>query len=383
VKQNEALQLQGHVRPRCNNPDDPFVAACWDAGVTVSQFCRGIGRSEWSVRSWKNGMKRPDPEIRHAAEEWLRARGIDPALLFGEHVGDVTDITEARRKRGLHTVEEAPMQTASREYLDEAEMEWFGLVADPFDDPPNAEDLCMHPAAVSAERAMFAAVRRRHILALCGDPGAGKSMLLRRFVLRAQRESQVRVLNVASLDRRRVDPSTLAVAILRDLGVKGADGLGSEARSELLRQTLEEQGRAGLFPVLLLDEAHHLRPVALLSVKQLWDSSSFYHQLSVFLVGHRTLSAALRSDPALRELAGRTKVVDLPPLGLEGTTQYLKWRFSRVAGDAGKVFDGQALKEIARRGEYPLWVSNIAVLSMRYAHQVGDKVVKAEHVGRA
>lgn len=287
--------------------------------------------------------------------------------------------------------QEVPVQTTSREYLEDADLEFFGLQADPFDDPMNPEDLFLPPAFVSAERAMTRAVQQHHILAVCGDPGAGKSTLLRRFISRAARESQVRVLNPATLDRSCINATTLAVAVLRDLANVNAASMSPEERSNALRRQLAEQGRAGYFPVLVIDEAHHLKQGALLAIKQLWDSASLCHQLAVFLLGHRSLAEALRGDPRLRELTGRTKIIEMSPLDSPvrgkfepvNTAAYLKWRFSRVGADAMKVFTPAAIEMIAKRGEHPLWISNISVLAMRYAHhQAGDRIVDIEHVGK-
>jgi len=279
----------------------------------------------------------------------------------------------------------------TREYLDDIVLEWFGLSADPFDDPANPEDLYLSPANISAEKAMREAVRRRHLLAICGEPGSGKSALLRRFISKAQNEQLVRVIEPASLDRRHITARTLAVAILRVLIQRDTSPMGSEAQSELLQAALREQVASGMFPVLIMDEAHLLQTSALLAVKQLWDSSSAYKHLSVCLVGHLALANALRANPAIRELGGRTKVVEMQAMfnpkaarghGADVATAYLDWRLSKVGADVRTIFDDLAIQEIARRGEYPLWINNLSVRAMQYAHAAGDKLVLAEHVGR-
>lgn len=365
----------------------PLREVLRSARIQTQEFAAGVGVSERTGRRWLCEL----PASAHAdVLHWARGVGLEVCV---KKALDQT-LTPDDLPRGFiaapppSTKEEETMEITSREFLEPEELAHFGLAADPFDDAEDPEDVYLSPRLQAVERALNTAIQRRQIVALVGDPGSGKSTLLRRLYGRCAREQRVRLIAPASLDRRRVSHAALGTAILRDLIQKDTSSWAMEPRSELLRQTLADQVAAGLFPVLLIDEAHLLRPEALLAIKHLWDSHTLFRQLAVLMVGQMPLASRLKSDPALRELTGRTRILPLGVLGDE-VGPYLRWRFARVgspatpSASADQVFDASAIKALGVRGEMPLWVNNAAVLAMRYAHRVGDERVTANHVGRS
>lgn len=270
----------------------------------------------------------------------------------------------------------------SREFLSLAQLKHFNLLDDPFEDGDDPEDIWMSPALTRVENAIVRGIRRRHIMALVAGPGSGKSTLVRRLYGRLGRERAVRLVAPASLDRPRITPTALAVAILRDLTGQETSGWPMEKRSELLRLTLKDMDGNGIYPLLVIDEAHLLTARALLSIKQLWDSHILFRQLAVLLVGQLPLKETLQRDPRVRELTGRTRLLELSRLGPD-TADYLTWRFSKVGAKAEDIFEPEAVKAIGARAESPLWINNLAVYAMAYAHQLGFTTVTAAHVGRA
>ena len=240
----------------------------------------------------------------------------------------------------------------------------------------------MHPHLDSVEHALLRGIHRRQILAVVGPAGAGKSTLLRRLYGKAGREKRVRMVSPRILDRKKMDHESLTAAILRDLIGQDTRGMNREARAELLHATLVDHYNAQIYPAVVIDEAHLLTPRTLLALKHLWDSHTMFRQLSIIMVGQVPLQSRLKSDPALRELAGRTRLLEVPPLG-DQTAPYLRWRFARVGGDADRVFADDAYKAIAVRGQYPLWINNLAVKAIQYALSIGDERITARHVGRA
>lgn len=274
------------------------------------------------------------------------------------------------------------MEITSREDLEPEELAHFHLGEDPFDDIDNPEDIFLSSQHLAVERRIFKAIKARRILVLTAPPGGGKSTVLRRVYARAEREKRVRLIAPASLDRQRITHAALAVAILRDLVGRDTSSMAQETRSELLRETLADQDKAGLFPALLIDEAHLLKPAALVALKHIWDSHTLFKQIAMILVGQHTLHARLKADPSVRELTGRAQLVQLQPLGGD-VRGYLQWRFARVGGDADRIFSPDAYEALSARAEFPLWVNNLAVLAMRSAAAVGDDIVTRKHVARA
>ncbi len=354
--------------------------------ITLRQLSAETGIATRVMRRWRAGTVGPSPRHREALDAWLRARGssLDELSLIPEAPMATLTVLSTRRPAASPTdpvTPEEPMDIATLELLHPAALEYFNLPSDPFDTPENPEDIYLSPAIRRVEAMLLAGIKRRQIVAVVGDPGAGKSTIVRRLYGRVVGEKQIRMVAPASLDRRKITSSAIAVAIIRDLTGRETSSWSMEQRSELLRTTLEDMGRNSITPVLLIDEAHHLSPAALIALKQVWDSHTLWKQLAVILVGQLPLRDALRTRPDLREVAGRTLLVELPSLVDAG--DYLRWRFSRVGGAADKAFDASAYKALAIRAEYPLWVNNLAVRAMLYAHSVGDTQVTAAHIGRS
>ena len=365
-------------------------------GYTRAAWAAELGLVLRTVERWAKEGRQPRPAQRAKVDPWLHTHGVLPQLFWasartGDEMSEVTDLDAARRARGMPPIttttttrpqadEEPPMQITTREFLEEPELRRWQLTADPFEDiTEDPEALWMSPELISIENALLSAIRRRQIVVLTGLPGAGKSSLIRRMYGRTSREKRVRLVSPAALNRTRVTDAVLATAIIRDITGQQTSSMAMERRSELLRTVLEDQSQAGVFVALVIDEAHHLSSAALLALKHLWDSHTLFKQLAVILVGHPQLAARLRSDPSIRELAGRSRLLEMPKLGHQ-VQEYLAWRFARVGGSAEAVFDASAFEALAVRGEHPLWTHNLAVLAMRLAFRVGAETVTAKHV---
>jgi type II secretory pathway predicted ATPase ExeA len=355
--------------------------------TSAAALSREIGIADRTVTRWLSGVARPTGASRAALERWYAAHGLELA------VADLTDLDaeRARRARKSPPVSppptEEPMEITSREYLDPEELTHFRLAADPFEDDLDPEAIYLSPRLLAVERALMGAIHRRQLLALVGNPGSGKSTLLRRLFARAQREKRIRLISPATLNRKCLGHAPLTVAILRDLIGRDTSSMAMEARDVLLRDTLADQVAAGVFPVVLLDEAHLLKNEALLAIKQLWDSHTLFRQLAVLMIGQLPLRDRLVGDPAVREVTGRTRILELGEMKDE-TADYLRWRFARVQAQpanatADQIFDPGAYKALGLRAENPLWINNSAVRAMRHAFRHGDTTVTAAHIGRS
>lgn len=345
-------------------------ALCAAEMWTVRDLVKATGATERTVQRWRAGKQIPRDTVHQRLKGWIEAN-VSPAA----------PSPKRRKRRPPSPPSEESMETASFEFLPPELLQWFGLPDDPFFGPENPEAIFLSPKLLSLESALILAIRRRQIVALTGPAGSGKSTLLRRLHGRYLSDAHVKLMSPASLDRAKLSAASLATAIIRDLTGQDTSGWGSERRSELLRTTLEDQGRQRLLPVLFVDEAHHLPNDALLAVKQTWDSHTLFRQLSVILVGQEPLAQRLKATPALRELTGRTMLLQMPAL-TDQAGDYLRWRFSQVGGDADACFDAGAYKALGARGEHPLWLNNLAVRAMRYAASLGDNRVTLAHVGR-
>lgn len=366
----------------------PLARALRAKRMTMKELAMLLEVHRSTLNNWQRGHAVCD-EVRIAVSESLLVLGIDPGLLFPAHAGDpVSNVThlDSRRPGGSggdhrsnqRPQEDPPVQTP-REYLELEDLKAWQLDEDPFDDPDNPETIYRPPSLARIDNAMKMAVRRFEIIAVTGGPGSGKSTLLRAFYGRAGREKRIRLVSPASLDRQRITAAALSTAILRDLTGKECGSMTMERRSEMLRTCLADQGAAGISPVMIIDEAHLLSTKALLAIKQVWDSHTMFRQLSVFLIGQLLLKERLLHDPDIRELTGRTRILEIPRTD---AGEYLRWRFARVGANADEVFEPSAYKALTAMAEYPLWINNKAVAAMRYAAELGEPKVEAVHVGR-
>jgi type II secretory pathway predicted ATPase ExeA len=347
-----------------------------ERGVSIRRLAEIIGVAERSARRWVNGDAAPTGAARVQLAACLAPIRLDDVVVSSPPP------VASPAAAPMPTEGERPMEITPREFLDPEDLDHFGLSADPFDLLLDPEDIYLSPRLQNIERTLHQTVTRRGMVALTGDPGSGKSTILRRLHARYLRDQRIRIIAPASLNRKKVTHAVLAVSILRDLIGRDTTSMSMEARDELLRTTLAEQVSAGRYPVLFIDEAHLLSNDALIALKHLWDSHTLLQQLAILLIGQSPLAARLREDPSIREVVGRMRLVALGKIG-DDTAGYLRWRFEKVGGDADKVFTPDAYRALALRGEGPLWVANKAVVAMRYAREHGDDQVTVTHVGRA
>lgn len=368
--------------------DAELKARLQAAGVSQRALARELDIPLSTLGQWLNGRFPPSsPDGIERLRAWLDAHEMGDLL----HVPSPESGGRRAHLRLLPTPpptpepEEEKMEIISREYLTQQELERFqipvdpstGERPDPFDGPEDPTDIFLSPSIRAAEAILWEAVKKKQIVIFTGEPGAGKSTLVRRAYGQARRQKQMRFLSCATLNRSRVTHATLVTAMLRDLVGRDTSHLSQEQRDELLRVTLADL--RGVFPVLFLDEAHHLSNQALLAIKHVWDSHTLFRQLAVVLVGHPTLAARMNSDAQIREFTMRARVVELPAFDAPTTQAYLDWRFSRVR--AKPEFTPAAVELLARRGRYPLLIHNLAIRAMRAAAPTG-RVVEAEHLGR-
>ena len=363
-----------------------------ELGISQAEFAQELDMGEGSLRRWLTGASPPSRAPGRALRAWLGARSIPfaQAMEWTVMADDIDDLDAHRKARTPKapkpitnpSPKDPPVETNSLVFLDPADLRFFKLPSDPFESPDDPDEVYLSDAMEGIDSALMLAIDRRQIVAVHAPSGAGKTTLIRRLYGRMAGSKRVRPMSPASQDRQRITHAALGVAILRDLIGKDTSGFSMEARSELLRTTLEEQTKSGVYPVLVIDEAHLLKTDALLAIKQLWDSHTLFRQLAVILIGQDGLRNTLKNHPDVRELTGRTRILEVPKLG-DDTASYLRWRFARVGANADDVFDTSAYKALATRGEYPLWVNNLAVLAMQYAHSIGDTRVMATHVGQS
>jgi len=204
----------------------------------------------------------------------------------------------------------------------------FGLKSAPFTKEIDDAELWLPPSKAALVEELCGALHERHSLLLVGEPGVGKTCVLRalRHKLPAQ-GFRLTYCHNATLGRR---------DFYRQLCL--ALGLSPFASAAALffsiSRNVEELAQEKVHPVFLLDEAHLLHQDMLdhlhILMNYEWDSKAL---LSLLLVGLPELDdrLSLRRNRSLYSRLQRRFYLE--PLAPEDTAEYLRLRLLRVGCD--------------------------------------------------
>lgn len=230
-----------------------------------------------------------------------------------------------------------------------------------------------------AADALASVIDDRMSAALIAPAGTGKTTLLRALVARLpEARYRVHYVKVTSLSKR-----DICREIARAIGAKPA---GSYA---CLVQRLQERfvntaDTDGLRPVLILDEAHDMRPdvLGILRILTNFDMDSRL-VVSIVLAGQPRLKELLRTDD-LEDIARRlAHYATLRPLSRDETERYIEHRAS-VAGAASLPMDAAAIDAIYEIGRGNLRATDrLSLKALQMAHDADLDVVGTQHVVEA
>jgi len=217
----------------------------------------------------------------------------------------------------------------------------YGLTKDPFSKDVPVDELYVHPGAEAAVARLKATVQGRRSGVLTGDPGVGKTFVIRALEAKLL-ESRFRVTYVHN-----------STVNLRDFYRQLSQVLGLEPRAtpsalfRAIRTHIEEIAAQKVHPVLVIDEAHLTQVQVLehLHILLNFDRDS-KPLLSLILVGLAHLRDRLQRN-VLASLAARLPVrAHLEPLGTDLIGAYLRHRLEN-AGCVEEVFSEDAVLLIA------------------------------------
>ncbi len=255
----------------------------------------------------------------------------------------------------------------------------FGFNATPFTCELRVQDYFVHEIYTEPLQHLCQAVERRMSAALIAPAGAGKTALLRALVNRLP-EARYRVHYVKVTDLSK-----------RDLCREIATAIDAETAGTYpaLVRRLQERLAAclvidGLRPVLLLDEAHDMRPEVLGILRILTNFEMDSHLVvSIILSGQPPLAKQLR-HPQLEDVAHRlSHYAQLRLLSRAETVQYVRHR-CLIAGVATCPFDTGAIEALFEIGRGNLRATDhLAIKSLEVAHQAEANVVDSNHIAQA
>jgi len=251
----------------------------------------------------------------------------------------------------------------------------FGFSNPPFTKEISDNDLWLPPSKEAIVTEVVDALEARQSLLLTGEPGVGKTCVLRALRQRLPKERfRLTYCHNATLGRR---------DFYRQLCV--ALGLSPKATAAAVfyavSAEVQQLAQSRVHPVFLLDEAHLLHPDVLAHLHILlnyeWDSRAL---LSIVLVGLPELDDRLAlgtHKPLLSRLHSR---LHLDPVTLDDSEEYLRYRL-KLAGCEKELFPREttALLHEASAGAHRE-LDRLASLALREAARKKRKLVECELV---
>ncbi len=204
-------------------------------------------------------------------------------------------------------------------------LDHFGLTIEPFSKEIADHELWLPPSKKAIVEELVDALEARESVVVTGEPGAGKTCILRalRHALPAER-FRLTYCHNATLGRR---------DFYRQLCV--ALGLTPSATAAAVfyavSQRVQDLSQDHLHPVFLLDEAHLLHQDTLdhlhILLNYEWDSKAL---LSLVLVGLGDLEARLRLGRSRSLYSRLARRLTIDPLTPDDTAEYLALRLRRA-----------------------------------------------------
>lgn len=254
----------------------------------------------------------------------------------------------------------------------------FNLSATPFTKHITDDELWLPPSKAELVDTLVAAIREHQSVLLVGEPGVGKTCVLRALRHRlGDAEFRLTYCHNATLGRRDFYRQ-LCVALNLTASATAA------ALFHAVSTHVQELGRAAAHPVFVLDEAHLLHQDTLdhlhILMNYEWDSQPL---LSLVMVGLPELVDRLtlrRNKSLYSRLFVRRRIEPLTP---EDTADYLAFRLERVGGNAG-IFtrDAAAMLHEAATGSLRD-VDRIATACLAEAAALNRQRVERDVVTRA
>lgn len=252
----------------------------------------------------------------------------------------------------------------------------FGFTAPPFRKDLECDQDFQTPARENALEKLRYLVDRRGIGAIFGEPGSGKSTLIRSLEASLSKATHA----LCYISETTCGILDLYREIARGFGLqpkfRKADVMG-ELKARLVKLSREKK----LTPILILDEAHKLPGQVLDDLRLLTNfEKDSKDEVTLILAGHSQLETNLRL--AINEaLAQRIVVrVRLEPLDPEDVAAYVHFRLERV-GRTAKLFLDDALSALSKASRgIPRLVDRLAEQSLLLAILKKRKEIDAEIV---
>lgn len=260
----------------------------------------------------------------------------------------------------------------------------FGLKDEPFRITPDPE--YYYPSREHREAlnsVNYAMEHRQGFCLLTGEPGTGKTTLLKVFMAEWQERAEI-----ALIMTPRLMPDEFLKALLDDFNIDTTETApdsaamgGKNSMLKAFRKFLLDHSAVGRRVAIVVDEAQNL-PVETLEELRLLSNLETDKEklLQIILVGQPDLQAKIGSA-RLRQLNQRITVkARLKALSEDETADYVNARLIK-AGAGAALLESRARKAIYRfSGGIPRMINIIASRAIMAAYLKGSPLVLKEHV---
>jgi type II secretory pathway predicted ATPase ExeA len=252
----------------------------------------------------------------------------------------------------------------------------FGLHRRPFAVTADAPTCYPATAHERAYRQLLHALRQEEgFLLVTAEAGLGKTHLAHRLLHQLDSECCTSWLTNTHL----ADVTAMLQALLYDQGLPYQGQTEQELRLRLMDHLLKtyQDGRQAL---LVIDEAHHLRPEHLEELRLLGNLETREGSVvQVLLIGQPSLLDILRR----RELAGLAQRIStsvrLEALDVHEAIDYLVHHLRAAGGKPERMVTDEALEVLARgAGGVPRMLNKATHLALQFAHEAGQLPLDAE-----